>query len=123
MSESKEDIAAAVREFFVAIKSSPNAMILLLVFVCVGSSSLVTYFGFQLTGQNNKYYSESLTNQLQVANQQVKQFNENISITNIALSQLKEQFSDFKLMQSEIQNSIKDHEKRLIKIEVKEGIR
>jgi septal ring factor EnvC (AmiA/AmiB activator) len=110
MSESKEDIAAAVREFFVAIKSSPN-------------SSLVTYFGFQLTGQNNKYYSESLTNQLQVANQQVKQFNENISVTNIALSQLKEQFSDFKLMQSEIQNSIKDHEKRLIKIEVKEGIR
>lgn len=106
MSESKEDIAAAVREFFIAIKSSPNTMILLLVLVCVGFSSLVTYLVFQNSGQNSKYYSESLMNQLQVANQQVKQFNENISVTNIALSQLKEQFSDFKSMQSEIQSSI-----------------
>ncbi|RDB37393.1 MAG: hypothetical protein DCC88_00260 [Spirobacillus cienkowskii] len=103
--------------------SSPYLLIFLLVLFCVGFSSLVTYLVFQNSGQSNKFYSEQLFSQIQIANQQVKQFNENIAVTNIALSQLKEQFSDFKIMQSEIQNSIKDHEKRLIKIEMKGNLR
>lgn len=126
MVDLKEDFVATGKEIVTRLsseRSSPYLLIFLLVLVCVGFSSLLTYLVFQNSGQNNKYYSDSLTTQLQVANQQVKQFNENISITNTALAQLKEQFTDFKSMQSELQSSVKDHEKRLIKIEVRERIR
>ena len=59
-------------------------MILLLVLVCVGFPHYVTWF-WRIQDKNSKYYSESLMNRLQVANQHiVAKFNENISVTNIA---------------------------------------
>ncbi|WP_186650141.1 hypothetical protein [Fluviispira vulneris] len=126
MTDLKDEIAGTGKQLVNSLSNnhaSPFLLMFLLVLLSVGFSSLLTYLVFQNSGQSNKYYSDSLTTQLQVANQQVKQFNENITVTNAALTQLKEQFSDFKIMQADLQNSIKDHERRLIKIEVKGKIR
>jgi septal ring factor EnvC (AmiA/AmiB activator) len=103
--------------------AAPYLLFFLMSLLCAGVASLITYFVFQYSDHRDKYLSESFTNQLSIANQQVRQFNENISNTNIALSQLKDQFNDFKSMQSELQSLIKDHEKRLMKIELKGNIR
>lgn len=124
MSEIKEDIATTAKELVTGLSSekSPYLLIFLLVLICVGFSSLVTFFVFQGSSQSNKYYSESLTSQLQIANQQVKQFNETIMLTNTALITLKEKFEDHMSLEQDMQKIVKDHEKRILKLEVKEKV-
>ncbi len=124
--EIKADIAETSEKIVDGLKnpySAPYTLIFLISLICGGFTSLITFFVFQYSDHKDKYFSESFATQLNIANQQVKLFNENISATNSALILLKDQFTDFKIIQSEIQNTIKDHEKRLIKIESKEYIR
>ncbi len=126
MGDLKEDIASATKEVVAGFsneKSAPFLLIFLLVFICVGFFSLVTYFVFQNSGQNNKYYLDSITTNAQAANNEVKVLTENISTAKSEFSAFRSELKDYKNAQTEIQNSIKDHEKRLIKIEVKENIR
>ena len=123
--EIKADVSETSKSIVDGLKNpiaAPYILIFLMSLLCAGFSSLITYFVFQYSDHSNKYISESFTNQLAIANQEIKKFNENISVTNNALSQLKDQFTDFKAMQSELQTAIKDHEKRLIKIETQENI-
>ncbi len=123
--EIKADVSETSEKLVDGFKNpvaAPYLLFFLMSLLCAGFASLITYIVFQYSDHKDKYYSESFANQLAIANQQVKQFNENISITNSVLTQLKDQFSDFKVNQLELQNTIKDHEKRLIKIETKEHI-
>ena len=86
-------------------------------------SAFSAYIVIKLMEQSNKNYSDTLNAQLQTATQQVKQFNETIAITNVALIQLKEQFNEFKAMQNQFQYEIRDHEKRLLKLEYKSKLK
>lgn len=114
--EIKADVNETSKSIVDGLKNhvaAPYILVLSVLLICSGFSSLITYLVFQYSDNSNKYISESFKNQLEIASQEIKKFNENISITNMSLSKIKDE-------QSEVQITIKDHERRLIKIEANE---
>ena len=88
------------------------------IFLIAGLSSLNIFLMFKFNDQDNeKSYMESMTLRWENMLKQMSEFTKELSISNGAILQLKEQKYDIKKSLFEVEKDVKDHEKRLNKIE------
>lgn len=130
MSDAKEDIAAATKEFVAGMGNEKTAPGIRSVIYFIGSVILiigVVYFTvpyFIQSNKNdaegNKYVIDSFNNQLKMTTDTVRQFDNSIATVNSNLGIIKSQLDETKSEQNNIKHTLNDHEKRISKLEVLE---
>ncbi|APJ03951.1 hypothetical protein [Silvanigrella aquatica] len=100
--------------------TAPFVLMGLSIFLIAGLSSLNIFLMFKFNEDDSqKIYIDSMTARWEGMLKQMGEFTKELSISNGSILQLKEQNIDIKQSLSEVKKDVKDHERRLNKIESK----
>lgn len=131
MSDAKDDIASATKELVAGMGNEKTAPGITKVIYYIGGVFLVIgvcyifvpYFiqSRKNDTEENKYVIDTFNSQLRNTTDTIIKFDNSIANVNSNLSILKAQIDDAKSEQNNIKNELKEHEKRINKLEVLEG--
>jgi hypothetical protein len=98
--------------------------------IFAGLISTIVYFYYKFSESSNNNSSHYFISNLDKANERVLEFTKSLSIaiesidkTNSKLQVQEEKLSDLKSSQILVQEELKDHEKRIMKIEIKGNLK
>ncbi|WP_338635834.1 hypothetical protein [Spirobacillus cienkowskii] len=101
-------------------ETAPFVLMGLCVFLLIALASLNIFFIFKYNNNDNdKNYLEKMTLRWEGMVKQMGEFTKELAISNGSIIRLREQSSELKETILEVKTEVKDHEKRLNKIESK----